>query len=609
MMMKRFLYILKAAACTLVCLPLFLSCNKWGSESTVDPLPFPMDNNKDLSVAPGDDFFQYCNGTWLAQTPTPETGTVGGLLSTEPIIKQMVKDITDTDPSLKRYYQLIDEKYGHQDASKAYLADYSAKFPVPSTREELFRAVGKLIADGLNPFILTLVADWKDGQIIGLLSRPNDTYKYSFSDIDASIKTELSWVVEGMGLNPAEIYYNDSSVQLISIIKNVPVESFPQFLSRGLMQLYPFVSEEYLASFNSTISADDPWDIVRVEAEARGCAGYELSNRLAVKYVSPELKQHFLERIERLREAFRLRISRLDWMSATTRNNALEKLDKMQVFAGYPDTWYEDCLPDLSSCRTLVEAVHILKQKRIILTKHLIGTRDVFSNSLTKVGKTSDQTYQVTDLSLVNAFYQLEFNCIVILPAMMIAPNVDLSLSEAREWAALSVEGHEITHGFDSNGSKYDAVGRVRNWWTVADQMAFLERQEKLIQCYNLMEYDPVAKPGVFADGKRTLSENIADLGGFLIARDAYMVRLQEEGYTGEEFVKQMRKFYEAYADIYCMKYSPSKLSLIMTTDVHSHCRQRVNGVVMNTDMWYDLYNVTRNNLLYLPPERRVYIW
>ena len=132
-------------------------------------------------------------------------------------------------------------------------------------------------------------------------------------------------------------------------------------------------------------------------------------------------------------------------------------------------------------------------------------------------------------------------------------------------------------------------------------------KSENVLAC--VWEYDPVAYPGVFGDGKRTLTENISDLGGFLIARDAYETFLFEQGYNGAEYVKQLKKFYEAYADLYNMKYSPEKLSVIMSSDIHSHGRNRVNGVVMNTDLWYELYDVTRDNVLYLPPERRTYIW
>jgi predicted metalloendopeptidase len=599
--------LIKAVACILVCLPFAISCDKWGSESTVDPLPFPMDANKDLSVDPGDDFFRYCNGAWQDKTPTPEKETVGGLYSMTPIMKQLVQETVDSDPSLKRYFLLLEEMYGHKEASEAYLAGLMAKYPVPETSEGFFRGIGQLITEGALPIDLTLANDWKDGKIIGLLSVNNSTYKYSYQELDPSVKTEVGWIAEGMGMDPATLYYNDYTITYLNILKNIPTNQYANFWNAGWTAFSPFVSEEGLAQYNAAKKSN--WTVETATTMAQGCIGYELSCRLAEKYVTPQLKEHFIDLIERLREVFRIRINNLDWMSETTRVNALEKLDKMMVFAGSPDKWFDDCLPDLSKCESLAEAVSILKHSEFLLKKNLIGTRDVLSGTLTQVVMMSDGKPGTSDLSLVNARYVREYNCILIYPAMMLPPAVDPAVSEARQWAALTVEGHEITHGFDSEGAKYDALGRVRNWWTVADQLAFKERQEMLIQCFNSLEYDPVAYPGVFSDGKRTLTENIADLGGFLIARDAYIVHLQEEGYSGEEFVKQLKKFHEAYADLYNMKYSPDKLSVIMSSDIHSHCRLRVNGIVMNTDLWYNLYDVTRNNILYLPPERRTYIW
>ena len=599
--------LLKALACVAVCLPLFSSCEILWPESAVDPLPFPMDANKDLSVAPGDDFFRYCNGAWQDKTPVPEKDAVGGLYSITPVMDQMVQTTIENDPSLKRYYQLVDEIYGHKEAAEAYLKELAAKYPVPDTREGLYRGLGQLITEGASPIGLTLTNDWKDGQIIGVLSTKYSTYKYSYQDLDASVKTEIDWICEGMGMDPTTLYYNDTTLSLMGIMRNFKPNQYASFWDAGWLQFSPYVDQEGLEKYNAF--AKTTWTVETAKIYARSYAGYEFSCRLAEKYVTPQLKEHFMERIEKLREAFRKRIKNLDWMSETTRSSALDKLDKMMVFAGAPDKWYDDCLPDLSKCESLAEAVNILKRSEFRLFKNLIGTRDVLSGQLTMVTRKSDGNVDVSDLSVVNANYRREYNCIIIFPSMMLPPNVDPSVSEARQWAALAVEAHEMTHGFDSEGSKYDALGRVRNWWTVADQMAFKDRQEKLIQCYNSLEYDPVAYPGVFGDGKRTLTENISDLGGFLIARDAYETYLLEQGYNGAEYVKQLKKFYESYADLYNIKYSPEKLSVIMSSDIHSHCRNRVNGVVMNTDMWYDLYDVDRNNVLYLPPERRTYIW
>ena len=603
--MKR--QLLTAAAVFCCALSVVVSCQKnpFEPESATDPLPFPLDENKDLTTRPGDDFWQYCNGGWYARTATPATGAVGGMYDQIISIGEMVQTVVSEDPSLIRYYQLSDELYAHSADATAYLLSLMAKYPKPATREECLRMFGQMIMDGISPIGVTLVNDYKDGELIGLLGFPNNAvYRYSFSEIPDALKQDMKLIAEGMGMSAETLYYNDQSVYILKVLADMPLGILCNIPQTVWSSLYPYVSEELNASLGTDALSPE-----QVRQDARSYLNYLISNRLAVKYVTPDLKQRFLDIMERLRDAFRSRIQNLKWMSETTRKNALEKLDKMAFCVGSPDHWYEDCLPDLTQCNSLLEAVHKLMVARTLLYKHLIGTNDSFSNNITGSAYTATGELLVTDLTLVNSYYKREYNATVILPALMVPPIVRTDYSEAYLYGVIVPVAHEITHGFDSEGANYDAMGRKRNWWTVADKMAFEDEQAKLIKCYSTLEYDPAGHPGQYSDGAVTLAENIADLGGFLIARDAYIKRLEEQGFTGETYDAQLRKFYEAYAHVYCMKYSEEKLASIIHGDNHSHCRLRVNGVVMNTDLWYDLYEVDRNDALFLPEERRTYIW
>ena len=234
----------------------------------------------------------------------------------------------------------------------------------------------------------------------------------------------------------------------------------------------------------------------------------------------------------------------------------------------------------------------------------------MFTIRLTGGMTNSSGDFVPLDLTMVNALYAPNDNSITIYPAMLLPPMMPAdNFSEACYYAAFSIIGHEFTHGFDNNGSKWDKYGEQKNWWTVADRMNFEERSANLVRTFNLLELDPEREPLFFCNGTRTLGENIADLGGFLTALDAYQARLDQQGFTGETRNEQLRKFYESYAHLWCVQYGQNKFEILKHEDVHAHARLRINGVVMNTDMWYNLYNVNQNHLLYLPVNRRAYIW
>ena len=582
---------------------LFLSaCRRDLPASATDPLPFPLDEYKDFSTSPGDDFWRYCNGAWYDSTPTPESRGVGGLYDQDPVGTEMKRSLFAEDPSLHRYKQLVDELYANSTEARAFLEEWKARYPEPKTKEDFFRTIGRMIMDGLPFFGITLSGGNLDGKIVGMMSPPGQIAKYSFSDLDDSLKPSARWIGEGMGIAAESLYFCDYSVSFLNAGKDAPLSELVLDMERNWAQLYCYVDEE--------LNNSDPESTKTpqyAKDRALALAGYELSHRMAVKYVTPELKQYYLDLIERIREAFRNRLQKLDWMSETTRNNAIDKLDKMLVFVGCPDIWYEDCLPDLSSCKSLIEAVQKLQATTVLLYKHLIGTNDFFSLFMLTIRESQGRPYS-SNLTIANSYNALHYNCFFIFPGMMLPPMQRRDISEAHVYGVASMYAHEIIHGFDNEGANYDSYGRVRNWWTVADAMAFNEEQEKLVACYNSLEYDPVNYPGQYSDGRRTLGEDIADLGGFLVTLDAYSKRLTEQGYYGENYDAQLRKYYESYADLWRSKYSDTYIASVLA-DFHSPCRVRTNGVVMNTDLWYELYNVDRNNMLYLPPERRARIW
>ena len=190
--------------------------------------------------------------------------------------------------------------------------------------------------------------------------------------------------------------------------------------------------------------------------------------------------------------------------------------------------------------------------------------------------------------------------------------------NEAYNYASLAVTGHEMTHGFDTNGSQYDWQGDLGSLFSSeADQQEFLRRSQLLVDCYNQFEVLPWSLPGVYNDGAYTVAENIADLGGFLISYETYLRYLRENGFTGEQYDLQRRRFYLAYAwqihGKYSVKYAHDRTlgadDNPGAKDTHSLLRERLNGVVMNTDDWYELFPVQPEEKLYCKDGNRVRIW
>lgn len=596
------------------------SCLSVSPFDATDPLPYPAEYTarKDLSVDPGDSFFDYCNGTWLKNHPIPAPDKmIGGYYEADPAMEERVETLKKTVPDIGRFFELLDAIHTNPEASQAYIDAQKAKIPRPQSKEEAFLTLGRLIADGVDPWgapiMPAFTVTWDKDHLVATLNPPIELPDLPMPNPPAPatlvpiVQTKAGGsapelIARGIGMDPSEVYMNPSLQLFWSSFENKTLEQLCQIIDGAWDRYGVYVSPEKMGK--TSLSS--------VRSNARASLGYTISYHLAKQFLTEAFKEKYLGFTREIQASLSHRIEKVDWLSQTTKANALEKLAHCGLYVAYPDQWYEDCVSSYANCETLVEAVHRNNRNIVLLTKNLAGTDDVFSHQLSSVIYDSNAEYVASDLTLCNAMYIPLFNCVVIYPALMMPPAApDEGMSEACFYAAFVMIGHEFTHGFDSQGSKYDKYGNEQDWWTVADRMAFEDRTQNLINCYSHLEMEPgvVGRSGIYGDGARTLTENIADLGGFLTVLDAYQARLREQGFGGEELKNQLRKFYESYAHIWSVQYGDNKFSILQKSDVHSHARLRVNGVVMNTDLWYDLYDVDRNNLLYLPPERRTKIW
>lgn len=301
-----------------------------------------------------------------------------------------------------------------------------------------------------------------------------------------------------------------------------------------------------------------------------------------------------LTMLEKLRTVFRQRIETLDWLSDATRQEALKKLEAIQFFVGVPDNLSEGEFT-LDEGNTLVEdALSIMAQNEAI--RHNMCGKQIEQQIRAIID------YEI-DYSVQNAFYNCQMNCLVILP-QFISEGMFPADDEYTQYAVATVFAHEMTHGFDAKGAKYDERGNLRDWWSSESQAKFEAKQQEMIALYNRME----AYPGQPADGKKTLAENMADYGGMTLAYSLFKQKKMDEGLQGAALDYACQEFFLHYAKLWLEYPTLDQKKELYLTDGHSIPQNRINGIVTLFDDWYRLFNVT-DGKLYLAPEKRVQIW
>ncbi|AWB85266.1 M13 family metallopeptidase [Mycetocola zhujimingii] len=325
-----------------------------------------------------------------------------------------------------------------------------------------------------------------------------------------------------------------------------------------------------------------------------GVMGEAVGKIYVERFFPPQAKQQMDVLVDYLVEAYRESISTLDWMSEATRARALEKLDKFTPKIGFPVKWR-----DYST---------LTVDKRDLLGNVRRASQFEFDRELGKIGKPLDRDEWFMTPQTINAYYNPGFNEIVFPAAILQYPFFDEKRDAAANYGAIgAVIGHEIGHGFDDQGSKYDGDGRLTDWWTEADRSAFEQRTASLIEQFNALA--PAQIPDHHVNGALTIGENIGDLGGLSIAWKAYLLSLggQEppviDGLTGAE------RFFLSWAQAWQQKSRDAEAIRLIAIDPHSPNEFRCNQIVRNIDEFYETFGVTPSDALWLDEGDRVTIW
>jgi putative endopeptidase len=325
-----------------------------------------------------------------------------------------------------------------------------------------------------------------------------------------------------------------------------------------------------------------------------GVLGEAVGEIYVERHFPPSAKARMDDLVANLVEAYRQSISTLEWMTPATRERALEKLEAFTPKIGYPAKWR-----DYSALS--IDAASLIANVRA-------ASEFEFRRQLAKIGAPIDRDEWFMTPQTVNAYYNPGFNEIVFPAAILQWPFFDARRDDAENYGGIgAVIGHEIGHGFDDQGSKFDGTGRLTDWWEPADREAFEERTRSLIDQYNKLSPDET--PDQHVNGALTIGENIGDLGGLGIAWKAYLIALKGETPPVIDGLSGAERFFLSWAQVWQYQARAEEVARRLAIDPHSPPEFRCNQIVRNIDEFYDTFGVGEGDALWLEPAERVTIW
>ncbi len=629
--------------------------------------------NRDTSVKPGDDFDKFASGKWLAKTPIPaDRAGVSSFLELYDRTQDNLRALVTKGDSTKYgkfYKSFMDEKGVEARGMTPLLADV-AKVRALESKRDFARFMGATNGDyGIAPFAWGVEADTADASMtvlwlyqggIGMperdyylnkrfapqraaykayiartlatLGEPNaaamagkvfaletafaqkswaaadrrdvDKVNNPMSPLDLAqyapgIEWNAFWEGAGVPAQKRVIVAEKTAVRDIAgIYANTPLDVLKAWQMFHIADgASPYLGKamvesrfQYRKTISGVTSILPRWK--RAVSQVDGSMGELLGQDYVKAHFPPKAKAKMEELVANLKLAMADRIKGNAWMSEPTKASGLEKLAKMDVMVGYPDKFR-------SYAKLKIE------QDDLYGNVQRAGKFDADYN-LADLGKPVDRKKWAMNPQTINAYNGGLENKIVFPAGIMQAPFFDMAADDAVNYGAIGgVIGHEIVHGFDDQGRKIDATGAVRDWWTKQDNDHFVKEAKVFGDQYAKFE----AAPGQFVNPDLTMGENIADLGGILVALDAYRKSLNGKpapvigGLTGEQ------RFFLAWAQVWREKNREDALRSQLTADPHSPGRFRVLGPLANVDAWYEAFGVKPGDKMYIAPEKRARLW
>lgn len=310
------------------------------------------------------------------------------------------------------------------------------------------------------------------------------------------------------------------------------------------------------------------------------------------KYFPSAAKERMVTLVKNLQESLGDRIKNLSWMGDSTKVKALEKLATFHVKIGYPDKWKD------YSTLEIKDDSYWANMERAYLWAH--------AEMIAKAGKPVDKDEWLMTPQTVNAYYNPTTNEICFPAAILQYPFFDMNADDAFNYGAIGVViGHEMTHGFDDQGRMYDKNGNLKEWWTADDSKRFDERAQVMVNIFDSIQ----VAPGVYGNGRMTLGENIADHGGLQVAYQAFKKATAANPLAVTDGFSPEQRFFLAYAGVWANNIRPEEVLNRVKSDVHSLGQWRVDGALPQIGAWYEAFNITEKDPMFVPADKRVSIW
>jgi putative endopeptidase len=406
------------------------------------------------------------------------------------------------------------------------------------------------------------------------------------------------------GQTAVNVFQPSAIAGTAKLLQSEPLATWKDYLTvHALSEAAPFLSKKFVDTrfdfYGKTLSGTpelkDRWK--RGVDLITGAMGEAVGKLYVEKYFTPETKAAADKLVKNLLVAMGQRLDNLAWMSDETKAKAKAKLATYNPKIGYPKKWRDYSALEIKAGDIVGNATR--------------ASEFEYNRNLAKLGQPVDRDEWGMTPMTVNAYYNPAMNEIVFPAAILQPPFFDANADDAVNYGGIgAVIGHEISHGFDDQGSQYDAKGKLENWWTKADSDKFKTATAMLVQQYNAYCPFPAQgdKPAQCVKGELTLGENIADLAGLTVAYQAYKLSLGGkqapvlDGMTGDQ------RFFLGFAQVWRRSYRDQELANRLVTDPHSPSEARTS-VVRNLDPWYDAFAPKQGEALFLTPDKRVKIW